>query len=192
VRATRRGQSALLLLDAVEILAEEKIDYAVVGAMAASVHGVVRASLDADAVLSLTVQQAAGLEKRFSQRGFRTELRRGDPSDPIAALLSLTDAFRNRVDLLVGLRGLEAEAFTRALLVPFKEAFLRVIGREDFIAMKIFAGGPQDLTDASAALAISPDSLDLSLLRRLASRYGRDTAASLEKLLTALKGERSS
>jgi hypothetical protein len=42
-----------LLLDAVDLMATQRIDYAVVGAMAASVHGAVRASLDADAVLSL-------------------------------------------------------------------------------------------------------------------------------------------
>lgn len=47
------------------------------------------------------------------------------------------------MDLLVGLRGLEAEAFLRAIDVPFVGEVLRVVGREDFIAMKLFAGGPQ-------------------------------------------------
>ncbi len=120
MRTTGPGQSALLLLDAVELLVAEKVDYAVVGAMAASVHGVVRASFDADAVIMLTVQQAPDLEKKLILAGFKTELRRGDSADPIPALLSLTDAFRNRVDLLVGLRGLEAAAFSRAAVVSFK------------------------------------------------------------------------
>jgi hypothetical protein len=44
------------LLDVVALLQTEKIAYAVIGAMAASVHGVVRAGIDADAVLSLTAQ----------------------------------------------------------------------------------------------------------------------------------------
>lgn len=43
----------------------EKIDYAVIGAMAASLHGIVRASLDAVAVMSLTLQRAPALEKKF-------------------------------------------------------------------------------------------------------------------------------
>jgi len=183
VRTTGAGQSALLLLDAVELLVDEKVDYAVVGAMAASVHGVVRASFDADAVLMLTVQQAPDLEKKLVLAGFKTELRRGDSTDPIPALLSVTDAFRNRVDLLVGLRGLEVAAFSRAMVVPFKGASLRVIGREDFVAMKVFAGGPQDLADAAAAFAAAPESLDMPLLRRLATRYGRDASIALEKLL---------
>jgi hypothetical protein len=40
VRSRGFGQSALLLLDAIEVLARERIDYAVIGAMAASIHGV--------------------------------------------------------------------------------------------------------------------------------------------------------
>ena len=48
MRTRRSGESALLLLDAIEVLAREQVGYAVVGAMAASVHGVLRASMDAD------------------------------------------------------------------------------------------------------------------------------------------------
>src|SRR5271167_4100822 len=57
VRSTGVGQSALLLLDAIAVLSSEGIDYAVIGAMAASIYGVVRASIDADAVLSLGRQK---------------------------------------------------------------------------------------------------------------------------------------
>jgi hypothetical protein len=61
---------------------------------------------------SAVIQQAPELEKKLILAGFNTQLRRGDSTDPIPALFSLTDAFRNRVDLLVGLRGLEAAAFS--------------------------------------------------------------------------------
>ena len=47
MRARQAGESALLLLDAVDLLERAGISYAVVGAMAAAVHGVVRASMDA-------------------------------------------------------------------------------------------------------------------------------------------------
>jgi hypothetical protein len=92
MRTSRDGQSALLLFDVVAILKKEKIDHAVIGAIAASVHGVVRASMDADLVLS-----------------------KGDHDDPIPALLELSDAYNNRVDMLAGIRGLEAAAFSRAI-----------------------------------------------------------------------------
>jgi hypothetical protein len=183
VRTTAAGQSALLLLDAVALLAAEKIEYAVIGAMAASVHGVVRASFDADAVMSLTVQQAPDLERKFAAAGFGTTLNRGDPGDPIPALLRLTDSHENQVDLLVGLRGLEAAAFSRAVAVPFQGGPLRVVGREDFVAMKVFAGGPQDIADARAAVGAAGALLDTTLLRRLAKQYGRAASELLETLL---------
>jgi len=87
----------LLLLDAVDVLTREQIDYAVIGAMAASIHGVVRASVDADAVLSLASKRAPDLEKMFVDEGFETELRVGDLEDPISALLQLTDSTRSEL-----------------------------------------------------------------------------------------------
>jgi hypothetical protein len=71
----------------------------------------------------------------------------------------------------------------RATVVPFKGGALRVIGREDFIAMKVFEDGPQDLADAAAAFAAVLESLDMPLLRQFATRYGRDASITLKKLL---------
>jgi hypothetical protein len=108
MRAQRSGESALLLLDVIDFLNREKVSYAVVRAMAASVHGIVRASMDADVVLALATHALPNLERRLRQAGFGTELRIGDTDDPIGAVLALNDEFGNRVDLLVGLRGLES------------------------------------------------------------------------------------
>ena len=63
-------------------------------------------------------------------------------------------------------------------------ATLRMIGLEDFIAMKVFAGGPRDLEDARAALLVSSSALNLPLLKQLASGYGRSVVRSLEQLLS--------
>jgi len=172
-----------MLLDAIELLARAKIPYAVIGAMAASVHGVVRASMDADALLAVPVHELRELEQQFRAGGFRTELKFGDPDDPIAAVLTLTDTFDNRVDLIVGLRGLDPEAFSRAFDVPFQGGQLRVIGLEDFVAMKLFAHRPQDVEDANFALAAAGRALDVELLKRLTTRYGRQALDTLTKLL---------
>lgn len=185
MRTSRSGESALLLLDAVEVLIANKIEYAVVGAIAASIHGAVRASMDADVVLSLAVQEANHLERTFRAANFHTELSRGEFNDPIAALLKLDDGYGNRVDLLIGLRGMEADAFTRILEVPFQGQQLRFIGREDFIAMKSFAGGPMDIVDATRAIAAAGASLDKALLRRLARQYGREALQLVERLLAS-------
>jgi predicted nucleotidyltransferase len=183
MRTRRAGQSALLLLDAVVVLTAETIEYAVVGAMAASIHGSLRATTGADALLFLTVAKLRNLSRAFKQAGFATELRRGDSDDPIPAMLIVSDAHGNRVDLLGGLRGLDPKVFARAVDVPFSGVTLRIVGREDFIAMKCFAGAPQDVADARLAFSTAQAPVDLDLVRRLARGFGRAAADTLEQVL---------
>lgn len=189
MRARRPGESVLLLLDAAALLTKKKIDYAVIGALAASVHGSIRATRDADVLLSITIPALGDLAKAFKRAGFQAELRHGDPDDPIPALLAITDRHQNRVDLLAGLRNLDPEAFSRSLTVPFMRSTVRVIGREDFIAMKCFAGGPQDMADAREVMRAADRPLDMDLLRRVTRRFGRDAADHLERLFNANAGQ---
>ena len=69
----------------------------------------------------------------------------------------------------------------RCLLVA--KLNLRIIGREDFIAMKCFAGGPQDILDARSAYRSAQGRVDLDLVRAVARRFGRDAADNLEQVL---------
>ena len=184
MRTQGPGQSSLLLLDVAQMLVAQSIPYAVVGALAAAVHGEVRATTDADALLSVSLQQLASLRTAFEAAGFQTELRFGDLEDPIPALLILQDGHENTVELLGGLRGLDPEAFMRTITVPFQGHTLRLVGREDFIAMKCYAGGPQDIADARAALQRCDAPTDLDLLRRLTRRFGRAASDELEHLLS--------
>lgn len=181
--ATGPGQSPLLLLDVVALLNEQGIEYGVVGALAASVYGTVRATIDADALVSLSRSKLADLEKILRKAGLMAELRWGDADDPIPALLAISDQFGNRVDLLGGLRGLDPDAFERTIAVPFSGTTLRIIGREDFIAMKCFAGGALDIADAQEAIRVADPPIDLDLVRRITRRFGRPAADVLETLL---------
>ena len=49
--------------------------------------------------------------------------------------------------------------------------------------MKVFAGEPMDLVDATRAIAAAGTSLDRELVRQLARRFGKDASESLERLL---------
>lgn len=183
MRTQQAGQSALLFLDVVEILQREKVDYAVIGAFALSVHGEIRGTMDVDAVLSTPLRKLAGLRTAFESAGFQAELRRGDPDDPIPAMLVLRDAHGNQVELLAGLRGMDPEVFSRTVEVPLMGISLRIVGREDFIAIKCFAGGPQDMADARSAYRHAQGPVDLDLLRTATRRFGRDAADKLEEIL---------
>jgi hypothetical protein len=98
MRTSRSGESALLLLDVVDTLVAQKVDYAVIGALAAAIHGVVRASMDADVLLSVGVHEAKNLRSAFEEAGFLTAVIRGDFDDPIPGLLKVSDSYGNRVD----------------------------------------------------------------------------------------------
>lgn len=183
MRTKSPGQSVLLLLDVIAILEKQGIEYAVVGALAGAVYGAVRATTDADALVSQSRSRLVGLEKLLRKAGLAAKFHPGESDDPIPALLAISDDFGNRVDLLGGLRGLDPDAFNRTIAIPFSGTTLRVIGREDFIAMKCFAGGPQDVADAQEAMRAADSPVDLDLLRRITRRFGRPAADVLEQVL---------
>ena len=78
---------------------------------------------------------------------------------------------------------MDPELFARTIEVPLMGVNLRIVGREDFIAMKCFAGGPQDILDARSAYKGAQGPIDLDLLRAVTRRFGRPAADILEKVL---------
>jgi predicted nucleotidyltransferase len=78
---------------------------------------------------------------------------------------------------------MDPELLNRTRQVRLAEAVLEIVGREDLIAMKAFAGGPVDLADARAVIEQDRGSLDLELLRRFAQRFGRETVKTVEELI---------
>ena len=75
------------------------------------------------------------------------------------------------------------ELFSRTMKIPFMGLTLRIVGREDFIAMKCLAGGPQDLIDARSAYRNAPGPINLDLMRTVTRRFGREAADKLEEVL---------
>lgn len=98
MRATGSGQSALLLLDVITILKRFRVPYAIIGAFAASFHGVVRASLDADAIISLRSSQADAevLLDALHKAGVKSRYRTGEARDPVGGVIAIEDRFHNQ------------------------------------------------------------------------------------------------
>ncbi len=180
-----KGQSVLLLLDIIDILLKKKVPYAVIGAFAASFYGVIRASLDADAIISLAAStiNANELTRIFQKSGLRSVYRQGDSEDPLSGVIRIRDKYDNQVDLITGIKGMREDVFGRTITVSFLKRKICLIGIEDFIAMKIFSGSPKDIDDAKGALKISRQNIDIALLRKLAQRYGKREVKALEFLL---------
>jgi hypothetical protein len=77
VRTRGAGEAVLLLLDVVELLGSERIDYAVIGAMVASVHGIARASVAADVVLRCRRRRSADSSGCTPRQAFTPSLGAG-------------------------------------------------------------------------------------------------------------------
>ena len=185
MRAKGPGQSAIFLLDVVDVLSKLRISYAVVGALAASFYGIVRASMDADAVISF--QGSKGNHKlllsKLMRAGFDATWRQGGVDDPIAGVINVEDCYHNRVDLLMGIRGMKADVFSRTVVSSLFNSRIRIISVEDFIAMKVFAGGHKDIEDAKGALKVSAGKIDMALLEELTLNYGKKELKVLKAIL---------
>jgi hypothetical protein len=186
VTTTSAGQSPQLLMDIKTLLEAQGVPYVAIGAIAAAVHGVVRASLDADAVISACEAVEHEIVRGLKEAGLHVEHRWADQEDPLLGVIVVTDSWGNEVDLLLGIKGFDREAYQRAIQLPLLNGELKVVGLEDFVAMKVFAGGPQDLADARAAIYVSRDDLDRELALELADRYGKSVHETLNELIESV------
>lgn len=145
----------MTLLEVSEHLDRLLIPHAVIGALALSVHGVVRASDDIDLIVTdarcLESTTWSGIDSATT-----VELRRGDAEDPLAGLVRLTPADGTRIDIVVG-RGRWQEAILdRARRTPLFGASIPVVTPGDFVLLKLYAGGPQDAWDVDQLLDAWP------------------------------------
>lgn len=166
-------------LDAVEA------KWTTIGALAVAYHGLVRASLDADALVSFKTAKvsADAFAALLGQQELQVEYREGEAGDPIGFVIRICDSRGNRVDLLGGMRKSDPEIFARSILDEPDGLPLRFTSVEDLIALKLFAGGPKDLEDAAGVLASNRDRLDRDLLTAISHRFGRTTENRCRKLL---------
>jgi len=185
MRVTGPAQPEKLLLDVVDLLNGENIPYALIGALAASFYGIPRATTDADAAIWLkdTDKSARDVTNYLAAAGYRATYKRGDIEDPILGSILIEDVHNNRMDLLLGIRGMDPDAVNRCVSSALLDSSVRIIAAEDLIAMKVFARGVQDLEDVRGILQVSGDRLNLELLQKVARRYGADVLRMLEELL---------
>lgn len=185
MKITGPGESSLLLVNVIKILARYRIPYAVVGAFAVSFYGMVRASIDADALIS-TGRNDEKLTRFLSllkKDGSKVEFHRGDSSDPVRGVINIEDKFQNRVDLLLGIRGMTDDVYDRVISTSFMKRTIKIIGVEDLIAMKVYAGSAKDIQDVIGIVQVSARRINRRLLKQLTGQYGKKELAKLGKIL---------
>ncbi len=144
-----------LLGDVAGFLESRGTPSALIGGAALAVHGVARATLDAD----LLVADARVFEAGFWKRGpvaSPPEIRRGEPGDPIEGLLRF-ELEEESLDVM-SLRGAwAAPMLERRIWIELEGQRVPVVVAADLVLLKLVAGGPQDLHDTRLLLAGRPE-----------------------------------
>lgn len=130
-------------------LSASGVPFAVIGAHALAAHGLARFTVDVDVL----VMSSSVLEMDFWPEDLRTrilDVRRGDDSDPLRGVVRFGAPLA--LDIVVGRGPLMRSALAAAKVEPAIE--LPVVAPSDLIALKLEAGGPQDLADIASLLEV--------------------------------------
>jgi hypothetical protein len=127
---------------------------ALIGGMALAAFGCIRGTVDVDFI-------ASGYPKEISEtlaaKGIKSEVRFGEHGDPLPWVVCgyIGDV---RFDIIPQIANTKVE---RALLI---ESFgSSICSLEDLVALKCYAGGPQDLLDVANLVKTCPDIYETAL-----------------------------
>ena len=122
--------------------------WALCGGLALAVWGAPRATLDIDVLADPAKGRPTGeAAKALVRKGWTLVEHARHPGDPVPELLRLTCGGVG-VDILIAHRNWEAAMLEEASIVPWQGVGIPSVRVEALAAMKLRAGGPQDLVDA--------------------------------------------
>jgi hypothetical protein len=130
------------------------VPHALIGAGAMAVHGVSRATLDLDLLVTYPALLVADRWEEIRGEGVTVDLRRGDAEDPLAGVIRLSREGERAVDVVVGRSAWQHGVIERAELFSVGDLLLPVVRAADLILLKLFAGGIQDSWDIEQLLAV--------------------------------------
>ncbi|MEW5986591.1 MAG: nucleotidyltransferase [Chloroflexota bacterium] len=146
---------------AISFLEERGFRYAVIGGVALSQWGVVRATFDVD--LKVLVPDTDYTALRLALRtAFRDRARPHVPENPLIVAVSIDDVV---VDFLLAVPGYEELIIERAVRRELNGWSAWVCSAEDLIIQKVVAGRGKDWLDVEALLLEQGDQLDQAYIQ---------------------------
>lgn len=185
-----------LLANLAETLAdlfdELNIPYAFGGALANNVWGIIRATQDADCLVSVPAIQFQQLADGLNEIG--CTMRSNRQAEPVTVdelrrqieSRKLMEVFWNelRADLFVPIVPLQSEILRRAVLVRMDRREIKVTTAEDLILLKMVFRRPKDFDDIRGMLHSQRGKLNLDYLESWAAKSLDEQArAQLESLV---------
>lgn len=155
---------------------------AVIGALALAAHGYARGTKDLDlATATDSFPLLKGVASELSAKGVRIELREPDANDPLGGVMVVRAKGAQPVEVVNFRNPLAKEAIRTAISLPAVP--FPVVDLTHLVALKLLAGGPQDIADAIQVLEVNaPPPVDQ--LREVCSRFR--LGKKLERVLAAL------
>jgi hypothetical protein len=177
----------ITLADAARFLDAQKIPYALIGGLAASLRGRPRATVDVDLVVLIEFDGIAEFIRKLQPTDFRPIFADAENVAQRTFLLPLRHmATKVKVDLALGLSGFEKQAVARSESLKLASEFVRVATAEDLILMKVLAGRPQDEQDLIGLAIAQGERLDwdycLQVGAELEEAIGQDLVRRIRKL----------
>lgn len=141
--------------------------YALIGGMAVSAWGVIRATKDVDFLLCLANQNSAlrEFEKILKKHKIKFSTHKGAFNDPIGLLLNLQIPIAKEkvsIQLIVATKDWEEEFSKATVKVKVGAINIPVIKAEELIIMKMIAGGPVDIYDVKQLLKANKNGQSLN------------------------------
>ena len=168
-------------------LENRDLRYALIGGLAASIRGRIRATEDVDLILMCSLETALNLVESLSQSEFTPLLDNYEEVARSALLIPLKQRDTGiQLDLAIGLSGFEQEIVERAdpMMIDNNEIF--VATAEDLLLLKMLAGRPQDLQDVDGIVEIQAGRIDwqycIATAKRLEEAVSIDLVHQIEML----------
>jgi len=143
-----------LLARVTAILHGHGVEHALIGGIALAQRGHSRFTLDTDLLTTESRVMQPAMWEPLRADGVAVEIRRGDFDDPLAGVIRIGDG--EQVDVVIGKWKWEHRVIQRSEPMNVEGVIVRVPTRADLVLLKLAAGGPKDLIDATELLRLGP------------------------------------
>jgi len=178
-------EQVIALVD--EICTANKLGYAVIGGIAATVHGSARTTIDVDLIVQTDISTLDVVYRAFTSEFVPVKQNPLEFFNQYFVLPVIHNTMKVKVDVSAALSGFEHTALKRAKRLPFGSVSAVFCSPEDLILFKLVANRERDLVDVKDIIARNKHLLDQSYLRTTAKQFAEversDVLDNLERFL---------
>jgi hypothetical protein len=153
----------------ISFLNKEKVEYIIIGGIAAGTLGEPRVTGDIDADILLDKDKMGGFLSKAEKSGFKVNRKRCIETAKRVSVFQINYGDFH-VDFIIASTDLEREAFRRKRIIRLYGLKAFFPTPEDLILLKIIPGRPQDLIDAEKVIIRHKEKLDVKYLKDWAQR----------------------